>query len=147
MDVATLPCGKQRTREKTDGIDGKGMIGALAPDAELVSPLSGRMVFGGHDDLRVLLDAAFGSLNGLRWQHFVGDGPTRVAVSEARIGPVRVTDAMVVELDDAGQIRRIRPHLRPWLALTLLALRLGVKLGRPPGVVRRSLQRRQADAS
>jgi len=127
--------------------DVDGMIGTLAPDAELVSPLSGRMVFGGHDDLRVLLNAAFGSLRGLHWQHFVGDGPTRVAVSEARIAHVRVTDAMVVELDEAGRIRRIRPHLRPWLALTVLALRLGVKLGRHPGVVRRALQRHQPEAS
>lgn len=121
--------------------DVDGMLAALAADAELVSPVSGRMVFRGNHDLRVLLDAAFGSLSGLRWRDFVGDGPTRVAVSEARIGRVSITDAMVVELDDAGLIRRIRPHLRPWLALTLLALRLGTKLGRHPGVIRRALQR------
>src|ERR1700682_4371256 len=105
------------------------MIGTPAPDAELVSPLSGRMVFGGHDDLRVLLNAAFGSLRGLHWQHFVGDGPTRVAVSEARIAHVRLTDAMVVELDEAGRIRRIRPHLRPWLGPPGLGLRLGGTVG------------------
>ncbi len=29
-------------------------------------------------------------------------------------------DAMVCELDEDGRIRRITPHLRPWLALTLL---------------------------
>jgi hypothetical protein len=121
--------------------DVDGMVAALAPDAELVSPLSGRMVFRGRDDLRVLLGAAFGSLHGLRWRDHVGDGAVRVVVSEARIGRVGITDAMVVELDDDGRIRRIRPHLRPWLALTTLALVLGPKLARHPGVVRRSLQR------
>jgi SnoaL-like protein len=121
--------------------DVDGMLATLAADAELVSPLFGRMVFRGRDDLRVLLGAAFGSLRGLRWQHFVGDGSVRVAVSEARVAGVRISDAMVVELDDAGQLRRIRPHLRPWLALTMLAMALGPKLARHPGVIRRALQR------
>jgi hypothetical protein len=116
------------------------MVAALAPNAELVSPLSGRMVFRGRDDLRVLLGAAFGSLRGLQWREFIGDGQTRVAVNEARVLGVGITDAMVVELDDAGRISRIRPHLRPWLALTLLALPLGLKLGRRPGIVGRALQ-------
>lgn len=47
---------------------------------------------------------------------------------------------MVLELSD-GLITRIRPHLRPWLALTVLALVLGPKVGRHPGVVRRALTR------
>ena len=120
--------------------DVNGMLAALASDAELVSPLVGRMVFRGRDDLRMLLGAVFGSLRGLHWREFIGDGQTRVAVSEARIGGVAITDAMVVELDDAGRIRRLRPHLRPWLGLTLFALRLGPKLGRHPRVIGRALQ-------
>jgi len=139
-----------RPTETTDAIamfcaaaranDVDGMLAALAPDAELVSPLVGRMVFRGNDDLRVLLGAAFGTLSGLDWREHIGDGQTRVAVSEARIGGVGITDAMVVELDHAGRIRRLRPHLRPWLGLTLLALRLGPKLGRHPRVVGRALR-------
>jgi len=39
---------------------------------------------------------------------------------------------MVLELDDAGLIVRIRPHLRPWLAITLFALLLGPKIARQP---------------
>lgn len=48
---------------------------------------------------------------------------------------------MVLELAADGRIARIRPHLRPWLALTLLALKLGPKVGRHPGVVRRALRK------
>jgi hypothetical protein len=117
------------------------MVTALAPDAELVSPLSGRMVFRGRDDLRVLLGAVYGGLSNLVWREVIGDGATRVAVSDARIAGVAITDAMVVELDDAGLIVRIRPHLRPWLAITLFALLLGPKVARHPGVVRRALRR------
>jgi hypothetical protein len=48
---------------------------------------------------------------------------------------------MVLELAADGRIQRIRPYLRPWLALTLLALMLGPKVARHPGLVRRALRR------
>lgn len=127
--------------EATDSNDVDRMMSVLAPDAELVSPLSGRMIFRGHDDLRILLTAVYGGLSDLRWQDVVGDGSTWVAVSEARIAGVTITDAMVLELDESGLIRRIRPHLRPWLAITLFAMLLGPKVARHPGVVRRALAR------
>jgi SnoaL-like domain len=57
--------------------DVDGMVATLAPDVELVSPLSGHTVFRGREDLRVLLDAVFGSLRGVHWQDFVGAGSTR----------------------------------------------------------------------
>lgn len=117
------------------------MVSVLAPDAELVSPLSARMVFRGRDDLRVLLGAVYGRLSTLIWREVIGDGSTRVAVSDARIAGVTITDAMVLELDDTGLIVRIRPHLRPWLAITLFALLLGPKIARHPGVLRRALRR------
>jgi SnoaL-like domain len=117
------------------------IVGTLAPDVELHSPLSGRMVFRGRDDLRVLLGAVYGGLSNLVWREVIGDGATRVAVSDARVAGVTITDAMVLELDDAGLIVRIRPHLRPWLAITLFALLLGPKIARHPGVLRRALRR------
>ena len=124
----------------SEATDIDAMMGTLAPDAELVSPISGRMVFRGHDDLRVLLTAVYGSLNGLRWTEAVGQDHVRVAIAEARVGPLRMTDAMVFDLGADGLITRVRPHLRPWLALTLLAAMLGPKVGRHPAVVRRALR-------
>jgi hypothetical protein len=122
---------------QTNDVD--AMVGALSPDVELLSPLFGRMIFSGTTDLRILLGAVFGCLRGLRWQEFIGDGQTRVAVSEARVAGLRISDAMVIELDHAGRIARIRPHLRPWLATTAFALRLGPKIAGHPGVIRRAL--------
>ena len=116
------------------------LMETLAPDAEVVSPISGRMVFRGQADLRILLSAVYSSLNGLRWTKEIGQGHERVALGEARVAGVRLTDAMVFELAVDGRIRRIRPHLRPWLALTLFAAVLGPKVGRHPGVIRRALQ-------
>lgn len=130
-----------RYRAASGSGDIDGVMRTLAPDVELVSPLSGRMVFRGPDDLRVLLTAVYGSMRGLRWREEVGDQMMRVIMGDATVGPLKLGDAMVFHLAGDGRIRRISPHLRPWLAVTLLALKLGPKLGRHPGVVRRALRR------
>jgi hypothetical protein len=127
--------------DATQARDVDRIVSTLAPDAELVSPLSGHMVFRGRDDLRVLLGAVYRGLSDLTWREVIGEGTTRVAVSDGRIAGVTITDAMVLELDDTGLIVRIRPHLRPWLAITLFALLLGPKIARHPGVLRRALRR------
>jgi hypothetical protein len=76
----------------------------------------------------------------MRWREPVGDGRHRVALGDMRLGPVAMTDAMVLELASDGRIQSIRPHLRPWLALTLFAAVLGPKVARRPGVVRGALR-------
>ena len=123
----------------SEAADIDALMETLTPDAELVSPISGRMVFRGHDDMRILLSAVYGSLQGLRWTQQLGDGDHCVVLGEARIAGVRMTDAMVFDLAPDGRISRISPHLRPWLALTLFAAVLGPKVARHPGVVRRAL--------
>jgi len=127
---------RYRTASETNDID--GVIASLAPDAELVSPLSGRLVFRGQDDLRILLGAVYGDMKGLRWREEVGEGATRVVLGDGTVGPFKLADAMVCELDTDGRIRRIRPFLRPWLAVTFLALRLAPKMGRHPAVLLRA---------
>jgi hypothetical protein len=117
-----------------------GLMATLAPDIELISPLSGRMVFRGQEDLRVLLGGVYASMTDLRWSEQIGRGPARVVVSEAKIGGMRIDDAMMFELADDGRIRRIRPHLRPWLAVTFFALVLGPKVARRPAVIWRALR-------
>ncbi len=124
----------------TERGDIAALMQTLAPNPELISPISGRMVFRGTRDIEILATAVYGSLRGLRWGEPVGEGSMRVLVGEGRIGPVKLGDAMVFELACDGRIRTIRPHLRPWLALTVLALRLGPKLGRHPGVLWRALR-------
>ncbi len=130
-----------RYRAASESNDIDGLIDTLAPDVELVSPISGRMFFRGQDDLRVLATAVYGSMTGLRWREEVGEDTVRVVIGDATVGPLKIGDAMVFELAADGRIQRIRPHLRPWLALTLLALKLGLKLVGHPGLIRRALRR------
>ncbi len=129
-----------RYRAASESNDLEALLATLAPGAELHSPIAGRMVFRGSGDLRILLAAVYGSLRGLRWSSEVREGATSVVLGSGRIGPFRIDDAMVFELAPDGRIQRIRPHLRPWLALTFFALVLGPKVGRHPSVVLRALR-------
>ena len=129
-----------RFRAASEQNDIDMLMATLAEDAELISPLSGHMVFRGRDDLRVLLGAVYGTVTKLRWHRELAGAEVRVVIGECRIGPLRLGDAMILELDTDGRIRRISPHLRPWLALTLFALMLGPKLARHPGVLVRALR-------
>lgn len=113
----------------------------LAPEAELASPIAARMVFRGKHDLRVLLGAVNGSLRGLRWDKEIGDKTSRGLIGAAKVGGVSLGDAMMFELAEDALIRRIRPHLRPWLGLTVFTFVVGPKLARHPGVIWRALRR------
>jgi hypothetical protein len=117
-----------------------GLVKTLSPDVELISPLSGRLLFRGRDDLGVLLGAIYGTLKDLRWSTQLNDGSTGFVIGHARAGPFRIDDAMVFELSRDGFIMRIRPHLRPWLATTAFALLLGPKIARHPRVVWRAIR-------
>jgi hypothetical protein len=127
-------------RSASEAGDIAGLMEAMTPDVELVSPISGRMTFKGEKDVELLLRAVYGSLEGLRWKQTLGEGEHRVIYGEARLLGVRLTDAMMFELAEDGRIRRISPHLRPWLALTLFAIVLGPKVGLRPAVVWRALR-------
>jgi hypothetical protein len=130
-----------RYRSASEAGDIAGIMATLAPGVELVSPISGRMVFRGSDDVELLIRGVYGgTLTGLRWTDELGEGPRRVLVGEAKLLGVRLTDAMVFDLAADGRIRRIGPHLRPWLALTLFALVLGPKVARRPAAIRRALR-------
>ena len=116
------------------------LMEAIDPDAELVSPLSGHMVFRGEADLRVLLSGIHSTIRDLDWTDSLGEGATRVLVGTFRVGPLRGSDAMVLELGPGGRIVRMRPHLRPWLPTTLFALLLVPEIARHPSIVMRALR-------
>jgi hypothetical protein len=128
-------------RAASEANDIHALVETLSPDVELVSPLAGRFVFRGREDLRVLLGAVYGTIAGLRWEEEIADGTKVVVIGGGSVGPLRVDDAMVFELAEDGRIRRIRPHLRPWLATTLFALKLAPKIALHPGLVGRAMRR------
>ena len=131
-----------RYRVASEANDIDALMETFAPDAQLISPLSGRMVFRGRDDLRTLLTAVYGSLRGWKWHEELGDDRHRVVIGEGRVGPFKLGDAMVFELTEDGRIGRVRPHLRPWLGLTGFALLVAPRLIPHGAVVLRALRAR-----
>jgi hypothetical protein len=131
-------------RAASEANDIERLMSVIAPDAELPSPVAGRAVFKGPDDLRVLLGAVYSTVRDLHWKEEIGEGSARVLIGECKVGPLRLTDAMAFDLDAEGRIVRIRPHLRPWLATTLFALLLGPQVGRHGGLVLRALRAERA---
>jgi hypothetical protein len=129
-----------RYRAASEANDIDALMDTLAPDVEVVSPISGRMTFRGSDDVRFLLSAVYGCLRGLSWTTQLTDGASSVLVGGGRVAGIGLTDAMVFDLAPDGRIARIRPHLRPWLALTMFALVLGPKVARHPAAVWRALR-------
>jgi ketosteroid isomerase-like protein len=91
-----------RFRAASEQNDIDTLTQTLAEDAELISPLSGHMVFRGRDDLRVLLGAVYSTVTELRWNRKLVAGDVRVVVGECRIGPLKLDDAMTLELDTDG---------------------------------------------
>jgi hypothetical protein len=140
-DAAAVKDAVARYREASEAGDVTEIMRLLSPDVELVSPLSGRMVFRGQADLQVLTTAVYNTLSSVQWQDEAGDGRVRLLRGEARVGPFKLGDAMVLELAEDGRIRRIRPHFRPWLGLTAFALSMGPKIARHPGALMRALRR------
>jgi hypothetical protein len=126
-----------RTASEVNDLD--ALMATMAPDVEVVSPLSGRMVFRGPDDVRLLLGAVYSTVRDMHWNEEVGDDTARILIGTFKAGPFRASDAMAFDLAPDGRIRRIRPHLRPWLATTLFALLLGPQVARHPGVIWRAL--------
>jgi hypothetical protein len=124
----------------TEANDIESLASTLSAQVELVSPLSGRMVFRGIEDVTLLATQVYGSMRELRWTERFGDGERQVAIGEGRVGPFRLSDAMAFELAPDGRIARIRPHLRPWLATTWFALVLGPKLAPHAAMLLRALR-------
>jgi len=73
-DISRLPDAVRRFCAAAAADDLDGVIATLAADAELVSPLSGRLVFRGREDLRILLGAVYSTLDGLRWEDPIAQG-------------------------------------------------------------------------
>jgi hypothetical protein len=120
--------------------DMAGLAETLAPDVRLPSPVIGRAVFKGRDDVVELLTAVYGMLRDVRWEQPIGEGSQRVAISQARVGGLFIGDTTVFELDSTGLIVRVRPHLRPLLATIVFFLMVGPRIAPRPGILLRAIR-------
>src|SRR3954465_512227 len=98
QNVVTVSDVISQFRSATEAGDVGGFMRLLHPQAELVSPIFGRLIIRGERDLQTLFTAVYGSVKNLRWVDQVGDERLVLLRGEARIGPTRLDDAMLLEL-------------------------------------------------
>ncbi|WP_290056682.1 nuclear transport factor 2 family protein [Amycolatopsis solani] len=106
---------------------------AFAPDAVLHSPLTSRVRFSGHAELRPLIEVAYAHLTDIRFHTDVGDERTRVVVYTARIGGEEIEEAAVLRLTDGGLIEEATLFVRTLPGLVALMDRFGPDIARRNG--------------
>lgn len=124
----------------TEANDMTALAATLAPDATLPSPVIGRAVFKGREDVVGVLTLVYGMIREVHWEPPFGDSSRQVAIASARVGAFYIGDAMVFELDADGLIRSVRPHLRPLLATIVFFLMIGPRVARQPDLLLRAMR-------
>lgn len=117
-------------RKAAEARDVNGVLDTLAADVILRSPITDRVVFRGHDQVRGVLTAVFSTLDDTHYFADVGDQSTRALFYTARVGRQPVEEAMRVELNDDAEIRALTIFYRPLPGVATLAAALGPKVAR-----------------
>ncbi|KZB81645.1 nuclear transport factor 2 family protein [Amycolatopsis regifaucium] len=129
MSIETI----ERYRRALETRDVELGLSAYAPDAVVRSPLTSRVRFTGHAELRPLLEVAFSHLRDVRFSTDTGDSSTRVVVYSARIGDEEVEEAAVLKLDEDGLIAEATLFVRPLPGLVALMDAFGPDIARRNG--------------
>jgi hypothetical protein len=110
-----------RYRAAAEAHDVEGVIATLAADVVLHSPITERVGFRGHDEMRELLGSVFEALTDIRYTHDIGNERQRALFVRARVGGQPVEEAMRIGLNDHAQIDEITLFFRPLPGLAALA--------------------------
>jgi hypothetical protein len=112
------------------GESGDAMAAArcLAPDVEVISPLTAQFRFHGPAQVTDMLAAAFEVIHDIRFHTEVGDGDTWALFYRARAGRVEVEEAQLLRLNPDGLVRELTLFGRPLPALTEVMAGIGPRL-------------------
>ncbi|HEX4306126.1 MAG TPA: nuclear transport factor 2 family protein [Solirubrobacterales bacterium] len=117
-------------RAAMEARDANAALATFAPDARVNSPLTDRLVFVGHEQLRLLLPVILDVFRDIRYTEEAAAGHTGFLVWEASIGgrPIEAVDQIRFGAD--GLIEEMTVFFRP-LPVAAAALRaIGAGLGR-----------------
>ncbi len=123
----------ERYRRALETRDVELALSAFAPDAVVHSPLTGRVRFTGHEELRPLLEVAYSHLRDVSFHTDTGDASTRVVVYTARIGAEEIEEAAVLKLREDGLITEVTLFVRPLPGLVALMDAFGPDIARRNG--------------
>jgi SnoaL-like domain len=131
LETAEATTERYRRAGETGDVD--LALSTFAEDAVLRSPLTDRVRFTGHAELRALIEVAYGRVDGIRFHTDVGDERTRVVVYTARIGGADLEEAALLRLDDRGRITEATLFIRPLPAQVAVMGAFGPDIARRNG--------------
>ncbi|SFB02582.1 SnoaL-like domain-containing protein [Amycolatopsis marina] len=123
----------ERYRHAMEAGDPDLALTTFAPDAVLHSPLTSALRFTGIDEIRRVVECAFGSFANVRFHTDVGDERTRTVISSAQIGGVDIEETAVLRLNADADITEATLFVRPLPGLVALMGEIGPELARRAG--------------
>lgn len=123
----------ERYRQAGESGDVDLALSAFAENAVLHSPLTRRISFSGHAELRPLLEVAFSHIEGIHFHTDVGDERTRTLVYTGRVGGLDMEETTLLRLDDDGLIAEATLFIRPLPALVQVMSLFGPDIARRNG--------------
>jgi hypothetical protein len=118
--------------------DAELVASLFAENGTLRSPIFGRFVFRGREDLRKLMSVVYRAVKDTEFTRRAREGRTAMLTGSSRVWGFRIEEAFAFDLNEQGEIETVTIHIRPLLGLTVLMLALGVGMSRHPGVILRA---------
>jgi hypothetical protein len=134
----------ERYRRAGEAGDVEGVLATLAPDVVFHSPITERVVFSGHEEMRELLQSVFATVGNVQYFADVGDERTRVLFDHLSVNGQPMEQAHRLSLNERGEIEEITVFFRPLPGLAALTCALGPRVaesrhGRARGLMARLL--------
>lgn len=123
----------QRFRQAVERHDVEAAIETLAPDIVLHSPITNKVTFSGHDEMRDLFRAVFASIEDIRYFADIGATHTRALFYRATVKGQPVEEATRLQLNDDGLIQDITLFFRPLPGLASVTVALAPRVARRRG--------------
>jgi hypothetical protein len=134
IETGELPTARFRRAVETRDVD--GLMETLSPDVVLHSPITDRVSFKGHDEVRELLACIFATVDDIHYFADVGDERTRAMFSRANVGGQPLEEAIRVEINEDRLITEMTLSFRPLPGLAALTAALAPLVARKHGAIR-----------
>lgn len=113
--------------------DARAAAEALTGDAELISPLTDRFSFRGHEVIQGLLAEVFEVYSEFRYVDELRADGRVMLVASAQLRGRQLTELQHLTLDTDGRISRVTLAMRPLPAVTAFQRSLGPRVARKHG--------------
>jgi hypothetical protein len=123
-------------RTAMEARDVNAIVDAFAPDAEFRSPFTGKLVFKGHDQIRVLTKVILKVFEGFAYAEELSMGGAGVLVSNARVDGQSIEMIDFMRFRGDGKIQTMTIFVRPLPAAAAALQAIGAGLGRQKSAAR-----------